>query len=285
MDWKWKGESRKVEKYSVLMSVYEKDNPEYLRMAINSMLNQTVSPNQYVVVKDGPLSDELNNVINEYKNDPIFTIVSSKENNGLAHALNIGLKCCKNELVARMDADDISLPERCEKELKLFEKFEDLVVCGCNIDEFFNDISDIRTSRVVPSQYEEIRKFGRKRQPFNHPTVMYKKSKIQELGGYSKLRRKEDFDLFSRIIVSGAFVRNIDESLYLYRANENNYLRRKSKENMQAALKVYKRHKSRGGCGCLDYIAMCIAEVFFYLLPVKVMKAVSDRVLRKKILI
>lgn len=271
----------KMQKYSVLMSVYEKDNPEYLIMAINSMLNQTVPPSQFVIVEDGPLQNELINVLDKYKKNDIFTIVKIEKNGGLANALNIGLEKCKNELVARMDADDISLPERCEKELILFNKYENLVVCGCNIDEFYDNISDVRTSRIVPSKYEDIKKFGRKRQPFNHPTVMYKKSKIIELGGYPNFRRKEDFDLFSRVIVSGAYARNINESLYLYRANENNYLRRKSKENMLAALKVYGLHRNRNGCRWMDYIEMCGAEILFYILPVRIMKIISDKVLRQ----
>ena len=276
-----------MEKYSVLMSVYKGDNPEYLKLAINSMLNQTIPMEQYVIVEDGPISLELNRVIEEFRDarKEVFTIVKLDENLGLANALNIGLNYCKNELIARMDADDISLPTRCEKELELFRVYPDLAICGCNIDEFVEDIYDIRTSRVVPDTYEEIRKFSRKRQAFNHPTVMYKKSVINSVGGYQKLRRKEDFDLFSRVIVSGAYVRNVNESLYLYRADENNYLRRKSKENMKAALGVYRLHLKRGGCRLMDYVIICSAEILFYILPLKVMKWLSDKMLRNKCLL
>ena len=110
-------------KYSVLMSVYFKDDADNLRLAIDSMLNQTVKPEQYVVVEDGKLTSELNTVIDEYENQypELFTIVKIAQNKGLANALNEGIKVCRNELVARMDADDISLPERCEKELECFE--------------------------------------------------------------------------------------------------------------------------------------------------------------------
>ena len=186
-------------KYSVLMSVYFKDDADNLRLAIDSMLNQTVKPEQYVVVEDGKLTSELNTVIDEYENQypELFTIVKIAQNKGLANALNEGIKVCRNELVARMDADDISLPERCEKELECFELYPDLDICGCQIDEFYDDVRNIRTSRVVPTNFNDIKKFMRKRQPFNHPTVIYKKEKVIEYGGYSLLKRKEDFDLFS----------------------------------------------------------------------------------------
>lgn len=269
------------ENYSVLMSIYEKDNSEYLQGAIDSMLNQTIKPEQFVLVVDGPITEELEWKVKVYAENPIFTIVRIKKNGGLANALNTGLEYCRNDLVARMDADDISLPKRCEAELKMFANYSNLVVCGCNIDEFYEEPSNIHASRIVPAKYDEIKKFGKKRQPFNHPTVMYKKGFIKEIGGYPLIRRKEDFDLFSRILVSGAYVRNIDKSLYLYRADEKNYLRRKSKENVKAALYVYTLHKKRGGCSWIDYIVICGAEVLFYILPLNIMKILSDKLLRK----
>lgn len=275
-----------MQKYSVLMSVYKNDNVEYVRLAIDSMLSQTVKPEQYVVVVDGPIDEEIVQLLNKYQLElpSVFTIVTIQENKGLANALNEGLKHCRNELVARMDADDIALQMRCEKILAEFEKNEQLVVCGCNIDEFFGDISNIRTSRIVPSEHIEIKKFMRKRQPFNHPTVIYKKSKVVDAGGYITLKRKEDFDLFSRLISSGNVTKNVNESLYLYRADKANYARRKSYINFKSAIYVYWRHLRRKGCSVYDFIIICIAELIFLLLPTGMMKTLSDIVLRKKYL-
>lgn len=268
--------------YSVLMSVYAKDKPEYLELAIDSMLRQTVPPEQFVIVVDGAVPDETGKVIVEYeKNKALFTVLWLKENKGLANALNKGLNVCRNEYVARMDADDISLPNRCEKELEYFEKNKDLVICGCNIDEFYEDINNIKASRTVPAEYKNIIKFMRKRQPFNHPTVMYKKSCVLACGGYLLLRRKEDFDLFSRMLKKGYYALNIDESLYLYRANENNYKRRKNWTNTKSAVYVYTLHFKRKGCTLLDWIIICSAELFFLMLPYNVMKKFSDKFLRK----
>lgn len=273
-----------MEKYSVLMAVYTKDNAMHLRLAIDSMLSQSVKPEQFVIVKDGPVTEALNTVINEFEesNKEVFTIISLEQNQGLANALNEGIRACRNELIARMDADDIALTTRCEKELQMFEKHEKLAICGCNIDEFYDDPGNIRTSRVVPSEYQDICQFMRKRQPFNHPTVMYRKSMLEAVGGYAKLQRKEDFDLFSRCINAGYYALNINESLYLYRANEGNYKRRKSLVNLKSALYVYKLHYKRKGCSLLDLIIVSGAELVFFILPTGVMRWLSDTVLREK---
>lgn len=269
--------------YSVLMSVYEKDKPEYLEISIESMLSQTVLPEQFVIVIDGPISEELKMVIDRYRGKvELFTIITLMKNAGLANALNTGLNYCRNELVARMDADDISLPERCERELALYKQYQEMAVCGCNIDEFYDDACNARTSRNVPGIYEDILEFARRRQPFNHPTVIYKKSVVKKCGGYIKLRRKEDFDLFSRILSKGYYVRNVTESLYLYRADADNFKRRKSKENIKSAFYVYKRHLMRKGCTFLDYLLMCGGEIIFFVLPDGMMKVLSDKFLRKK---
>lgn len=272
-------------KYSVLMSVYFKDDADNLRLAIDSMLNQTVKPEQYVVVEDGKLTSELNTVIDEYENQypELFTIVKIAQNKGLANALNEGIKVCRNELVARMDADDISLPERCEKELECFELYPDLDICGCQIDEFYDDVRNIRTSRVVPTNFNDIKKFMRKRQPFNHPTVIYKKEKVIEYGGYSLLKRKEDFDLFSKMITNNCRAINLEEHLYLYRTNDSNYKRRKNFENYKSALNVYVRHIKRGGCTIIDFIIICIAETIFFIMPLSFMRKISDKFLREKV--
>ena len=268
--------------YSVLMSVYAMDTPEYLELAIDSMLNQTAKPEQFVIVQDGLLPESIDRMICKYKsNQPeLFTIIKLETNGGLANALNIGLQACRNELVARMDADDISLPQRCEKELKKFSENPDLVICGCNIDEFYDIPQNVKTSRVVPAEYKDILRFMRRRQPFNHPTVIYKKSKVIEAGGYPQLRRKEDFDLFSRMLSKGCYAQNVDESLYLYRANEANYARRKSWVNTKSAIGVYKLHYCRKGCNLLDFFIVSTAEIVFWIMPVSMMSYISDRLLR-----
>lgn len=271
--------------YSVLMSVYDKEKPQYLEQSIQSMLQQTAKPEQFVIVKDGVLNNNLQNIIEKYKKlyPNLFTVVSLKQNVGLGRALDHGLKACRNELVARMDSDDISLPQRCEKQLKIFEADEKLAIVGTNIDEFWDDPKDIKYSRVVPSEPEEIKKRIGRIQPFNHPTVMYKKSEVIRCGGYGKMKRKQDRDLFSRMINMGCKARNINESLLLFRSNADNYKRRKSwtycKSTIDVTVKIY----HRGHCSLGDLIYVTVGQIALFIMPMPVMKFVSDKVLRKAV--
>ena len=272
-------------KYSVLMSVYAKDNPEYLSNAINSMLAQTVLPEQFVIVIDGPVQDKVKQIICKYQHDyaNLFTILPLKHNGGLGKALNVGLWHCRNELVARMDADDISMPQRCERELELFVQNKKLALCGTYIDEFYDIPENVRTIRKVPTEYEAIKKFIRRRQPFNHPTVMFRKSEVIRCGGYGKLVRKQDFDLFSRMINNGCYALNIDESLLKFRADEDNYKRRKSWSYIKSTIEVGILNYKRKYCSIADLIYIICGQIILYLMPLKIMAAVSDRVLRERI--
>lgn len=273
-----------MEKYSILMSVYKKDTAEHLRQSIESMLAQSVPCEQFVVVQDGPLGEDLCAVINEYAEaqPTVFTVVPLAENIGLGKALDVGLTYCRNDLVARMDADDISLPERCEKLIALFDAEPELGIAGTNIDEFYDDPTNVVSSRVVPSDYEGIRKFIRRRSPFNHPTVMFRRSAVERCGGYGKMRRKQDFDLFARMIGMGVYARNINESLLLFRADAGNYKRRKSWEYVSSYIVVQKENYKRGYCSLWDLIVGAGGQMVMFLTPLFIMKWLSDHLLRKK---
>lgn len=272
-----------MEKYSVLMTVYLKDSPKELAQSINSMLTQTVLCDQFVLVKDGPVSDEVNNVIMSYKRryPGLFTIAGFKVNKGLGKALDAGLSLCKNDLVARMDSDDISLPTRCEKLLSLFNKNPGLSLAGTNIDEFYDDPQHIVSSRIVPSDYESICKFMRRRSPFNHPTVMFRKKDVIRCGGYGKMRRKQDLDLFARMLNNNCYALNIDESLLLFRSNEGNYKRRKSWEYCKSYIEVEYANFKRGYCSIIDLLIVTIGQLVMFAAPMSVMKFISDNFLRK----
>ncbi len=273
-----------MENYSILMSVYRKDTAEHLRQSIESMLNQTVACEQFVVVQDGPLGDDLVAVINQYASaqPEVFTVVPLEENIGLGKALDVGLGYCRNDLVARMDADDISLPERCEKLIALFESEPRLGIAGTNIDEFYDDPTNVVSSRVVPSDYEGIRKFIRRRSPFNHPSVMFRKSEVIRCGGYGKMRRKQDHDLFARMLGMGVYALNVNESLLLFRADEGNYKRRKSWEYCSSYIAVQKENYKRGYCSLWDLIVGATGQLVMFLTPLFIMKFLSDHLLRKK---
>ncbi|MBQ6718905.1 MAG: glycosyltransferase [Oscillospiraceae bacterium] len=269
-------------KYSILMSVYQKEKPEYLVQSIESMLSQTAFPEQFVIVKDGPLTPELDEILCQYAASypDLFTILPLTENVGLGRALDLGMAVCRNELVARMDSDDISLPSRCQRELERFAADPELAIVGTNIDEFYDDPSDIKMSRVVPSEYADIKKAIGRRMPFNHPTVMYKKSEVMRCGGYGTMRRKQDRDLFSRMINMDCKACNINESLLLFRSNEDNYRRRKSWTYCKSTVDVTVQIWKRGHCSFADLLYVIVGQAVLFVVPLPVMKILSDKLLR-----
>lgn len=272
-----------MEKYSVLMSLYKKEKPEYLKPAIESMINQTIKPDEIVIVEDGELTEELYNVIASYKKEypELFTIVVNEKNIGLGLSLNNGLKVCRNELVARMDTDDVSKPERCEKQLKKFAKKPELAIVGAYIDEFQNEISNIVSCRKVPCSSEAIYEYAKKRSAFNHPVVMYKKSVVLENGGYADLRRNQDVDLFGRMLFAGCKAENIDEALLWFRTNDDLAKRRKSWENTKSYIETIKKFWKMGYSSFGDYLIIAIAQTGMFLCPSKLQHWIYKKFLRK----
>lgn len=266
------------------MSVYFKEQPEYLRQSIESMLSQTVPPDEIIIVKDGPLTEELNSVIDNYSSDKhLFTVIPLETNSGLGNALNIGLKNSRNELVARMDSDDICYPDRCEKTLACFENDSELTIVGGQIEEFSGDTKNVLSKRVVPTDYEKIIKFSKRRSPFNHPTVIYKKSIILKEGGYPSSGRKEDLDLFLLILSKGYKVANIEDAVLHYRASDNNLKRRKNWKNCKEYIHIIKKYKKLGYCSFLDVLCVSFGQLLFFLSPVWLLKILNKRILRKQV--
>lgn len=270
-------------KYSVLMSLYVKEKADYLKLAVDSMLNQTILPEEIVIVEDGPLTEELYEIVDRYvdRHPQLFTIVKNEKNIGLGLALNEGLKVCRNELVARMDTDDIAKSDRCEKQLKVFESQPELSIVGSYVDEFFDNPEQVVSTRVVPQTQEEIYQFAKKRSAFNHPAVMYRRSKVLEFGGYSDLRRNQDVDLFGRMLYGGCIAHNIGESLLYFRSNNDLAKRRKSWENTKSYIDTIKNLWKMGYSGFGDYAVVAVAQTVMFLLPVKIQHWVYKVFLRK----
>ena len=237
-----------MEKYSVLMSLYEKEKPEYLRLALNSMLNQTAKPDEIVLVLDGPLTEDLYAVTEEYKEKytGLFNIVVNEKNLGLGRALNKGLAACKNELVARMDTDDISKPKRCEKQLKMFREDKELSIVGGQIEEFIETTENITGKRVVPCCDAEIKAYMKKRCPFNHMTVMFKKSDVLEAGNYQEWFWNEDYYLWIRLALSGKKFANLPETLVNVRIGKEMYKRRGGKKYFKSERDIQKLMYDKG---------------------------------------
>lgn len=233
-------------RFSVLISVYYKEIPRYLDRALQSITDdQVLKPNEIVLVKDGPLTKELDEVIEKYhKRYPnLFKIVTLKRNYGLGKALNIGLKNCTYELVARMDGDDISKPERFKKQIYIFKENPNLDILGSWIDEFIERDGEIkiRSIRKVPEKSDEISQKLKSICAFNHPTVMYRKSKVIKVGSYLQDFALEDYYLWIRLAISGANMYNIQESLLNFRITEGTSKRRGGLKLLKSDIKFQKK--------------------------------------------
>lgn len=264
------------------MSLYIKEKPEYLKDAINSMVKQTLMPDEIVIVKDGPITKELQQVLDDYREcyPSLFNIVGYEKNRGLGLALDYGLEHCRNELVARMDTDDISKPNRCERQINRFVEKTELAIVGSYIDEFVGNIHNVISTRKVPTNTKDIYNFAKRRSAFNHPAVMYRKSKVLEFGGYSDLKRNQDVDLFGRMLFAGCKAENIDEALLWFRSSDDLAKRRKSWENTWSYISTIKKFWKMGYSSFWDYIIVVVAQMSMYLIPIKVQIFLYKKFLR-----
>lgn len=214
-------------KFSVSMCVYTNDNPEHFHQSIESVINQTIKPDEIVLVVDGPIPQSIENVINIYKEDEsFFKVIRLQQNVGHGNARRIGLEKCQHELVALMDADDISLQDRFEKQLRCFQDDSKLSIVGGNIKEFINTIDNIVGVRKVPEDDAAIKKYLKKRCPFNQMTVMFKASDVKKAGGYIDWFNEEDYYLWLRMYLNNATFRNLSDILVYARVGEEMYSRR-----------------------------------------------------------
>lgn len=269
--------------YSVLMSVYHKEKPEYLKQAIASIQAQTLPTDDFVLVCDGPLNDALDAVIAKKQQEmgKILNVVRLAKNGGLGNALNEGIKHCKNELVARMDSDDIAYQDRCEKQIAVFYKHPEVSICSGIVEEFTCTPDVVDAKRVPPEVHEEIVEFAKKRNPFNHPCVMYKKSVVEAVGSYQDFYLLEDYYLWLRMLMAGYQGYNIQEPLLHMRAGSDMYLRRAGWKYAKTQVKLFKFMKEQGFIGEGQYIKSCVIRSGSALAPNWLRKLMFEKVLRK----
>ena len=255
--------------FSVLMSLYIKEKAEYFDECMQSILNQTVMPNEIVIVLDGPIDDEVQILLDKYiaENPLLIKTVPLEKNVGLGLALREGVINCKNELIARMDTDDICREDRFEIQLAMFESNPNLDICGSNILEFENDISNIVAKRMVPLEHKRIKKYQKKRDAFNHMTVMYRKSSVLKAGNYQACLLMEDTLLWANMFNIGAIAKNINDSLVYVRIGKDMFERR-------GGLSYYKKYKQgrklvykTGFINWWEYKTSLIGQFFVAIMP------------------
>ena len=260
------------EKFSVLMSVYIKEKPEYFRECMESILEQTVLPEEIVIVKDGPLTDELEVVLAEYvqRNSQLYTIVPLKTNCGLGLALAEGILHCRNELVARMDTDDICRKDRFELQLKEFAKNPELDICGSHILEFEGAPSNIVAQRKVPIRDADIKQYQKRRDGFNHVAVMYKKSSVLKAGNYQTCMLMEDTYLWVNMFNAGCTAVNIDDFLVYVRIGKDMFERRGGWSYFKKYKEGRKKVRQTGYISFVDYYYTLLIQLVVALIPNKI---------------
>lgn len=272
-----------VENYSVLMSVYIKEKPEYFKEAVDSMLNQTVKTNDFVIVCDGPLTEGLNKVIADYVTtySGLFNVYRLEKNMGLAKALNNGILQCKNEIIARMDSDDVSAPTRMEEQLKAMREQQADIV-GSNIIEFVGDISNTKNTREVPEEHGDIMRFAKKRSPFNHPSVMYRKTAVVQAGFYEDYRYFEDYNLWVTMLHQGFKGYNIQKNLVYMRAGEDMYKRRGGISYVGCIYRFNRHLRQIGFISMPSFLSGVIIRTAVSLIPNGVRSRLYKKILRKE---
>lgn len=250
--------------FSVLLSLYSKESPDFLRQSLDSIFNQTLPPDEVILVEDGPLTDELYAVLAKY---PQLKIVKLEKNGGLGKALNEGLKHCSFELVARMDTDDICFPDRFEKQIKFMEENPKISLLSGYIDEFNDNPNNIISTRTVPLKHEEIKKYLKKRNAFNHMAVMFKKGIVLDCGGYQSVPFFEDYNLWIRMIQKGCQVANIPQILVKARVGNDMIGRRHGLAYAKHEIFFLKLQFANGFLTKTDYLKLLFLRIPLRLIP------------------
>lgn len=262
------------EPFSVLLPVYAGDDAEHFRRAVTTVtVEQELPPSQLVVVQDGPLGEALAAVIEDLDSaspsspagEVPVRLVRMPRNVGLARALEAGLAACDHEIVARADADDVSLPRRFASQVPRVAGGLDLL--GSAITEFVDDESEPGMVRRLPLTAREIAAVARFRDPFNHPSVVYRRSAVMAAGGYRHVDLMEDYWLFARMIANGARVANLPESLVLYRVGAGAYARRGGLRLLRSEIALQREFRRSGFTSSTQMLRNVLVRGGYRLVP------------------
>ena len=276
-------ENEKAIQFSVLISVYKKEKPEYLKTALQSIINQTLKPTEIVIVKDGLLTQELNNCIKEYEKQypELIKIVAFKKNRGLGLALRDGVIACKYDYIARMDSDDIAKPERFAKQFQYLKQHPETALLGTWITEFSKDENKPDTLTELPCTHKEILKYAKKRNPFRHMTMLLKKEAVIKSGNYRDFLWFEDYDLWVRMLQKGYIAANIPEYLVNVRADEKMFARRGGRQYLKQDYRFQQLLLNSKFITCKQFIRNIFYRSIVRIMPNKLRIIFYKKVLRK----
>jgi len=261
--------------FSVLIAVYCQERPERLKVALESIWEkQTLKPSEIVLVKDGPLTEELDQIIAQFKKSAPVKIIALDKNHGLGYALSHGLTHCTNDLVARMDSDDLSKPDRFEKQISYMHQHPELDILGTNIEEFDHLPENIRSHRRLPTSGSSLKIFSKWRSPFNHMTVVFKKEAVSKAGSYQPFHVYEDYYLWVRMILNGAKMANIPEYLVTARLDNSQLARRHGNYIFKQEMKLQKEMLRLHFLSRWEYTRNLFLRAYPRLLPFWVLKLI-----------
>lgn len=268
--------------FSLLISVYFKDNSTFLNLALASIFSQSFKPSEIVLVKDGMLTDSLEAVVDSYIKLEliVINIVALKENVGLGKALSIGLKSCKFDFVARMDADDICYADRFEKQFSYLSRNPYLSVLGTAIQEFNNVPNDLGVFRKLPEKTQQIIEFAKFRNPLNHPSVIFRKSDIIGVGSYMDMPLFEDYYLWIRVLERDLAIENLSEPLLHFRVGNDMIGRRHGNAYLKKEIKFLKAIRKMGFISSKEFFISIILKTPLRLIPKSLLKIIYKNFLR-----
>lgn len=273
-----------LQPYSVLISVYGGENADFFAQSLESLYIQTYPADEIVLVCDGALDKALDDVIAKYseKFGGRLTVHRLESHGGTAKCANTGLALCKNEFIMKMDSDDVCLDNRAEKQMRYLAEHPDISILGCYIQEFDSTTGEDIATRCPPTENDEIRKFARRRAPFNNQTLVYRKSLALSIGGYSEeLERCEDYDFMVRMLMAGAKAANIPEALVRYRVTPGNLNRRRNLRNTKSFIAVRKKIRKMGFSSFTDFIIPCAGQIILFIIPSCITGFLYKKLLRK----
>jgi len=256
------------------MSVYAKESPTYLGRAIRSLAEQTLPPGEIILVEDGPLPKFLYSVIEKWQSRLPLRIVPLAKNQGLGMALQMGLSACSYPIIARMDSDDICHPQRFATQIQFLKKHPEIDVVGSWISEFEGDESNIYAYRTLPESPEDLSRFARKRNPLNHMSVMFRRDKVIEVGGYGQSVFIQDYHLWARMLLHGSRIANIPECLVNVRAGENMIRRRGGKRYAKIEFELQKEFLQMGFINPGEFLRNVLIRYGIRMIPEKARKQV-----------
>lgn len=273
----------RLPEYSAAMSVYAGEKPEYLRQSLESMLRQTHPCSEFLLVCDGRLTDELDTVIAEYieKFGGRLCTIRMGRNVGVGACANAAIDAAVNEYIVKMDSDDIADPRRCEVQLRYMARHPELDMCGAYIQEFDSVTGEEIAVKRTPVKNHDIHRYARRRNPFNNQTLVFRKSTAKRVGGYSTVRRCEDYEFVVKMLAAGAIGVNIPRVLVRYRVNEGNLERRRDLRNTKSFIAVRWKIFRMGYSSLIDFIVPCSAQLVLFLLPGSLTGKLYSRFLRK----